>query len=213
MISVELILFWLSQKWPVTLRIQEYVFSGCPVPPDNKEIEIWSSNQEASPLVSKNNEVVLVSCCAWKCVPTAISITANYDHIIKRINEIVLNHKTFENFALWIFEAFVLILFIVNLPLNQTLLKFWLYVRQAWMTLLILVISMWWVIVRKDSTTHMHGLAVYVKEGLPFVRENSRKLWGFLLMFLIGFTSFSVLLLFLLSITFFVFMHCFWYFI
>ena len=26
---------------------------------------------------------------------------------------------------------------------------------------------------RKDSTTYMHGLAVYVKEGLPFVRDLS----------------------------------------
>ena len=32
-------------------------------------------------------------------------------------------------------------------------------------------------LIRKDSSTHMHGLAVYVKEGLPFARglslENS----------------------------------------
>ena len=26
---------------------------------------------------------------------------------------------------------------------------------------------------RKDSITHMHGLAVYVKEGLPFANELS----------------------------------------
>ena len=26
-------------------------------------------------------------------------------------------------------------------------------------------------LIRKDSTTHMHGLAVYVKEGLPFARD------------------------------------------
>ena len=26
-------------------------------------------------------------------------------------------------------------------------------------------------IIRKDSVTHMHGLAVYVKEGLPFARN------------------------------------------
>ena len=63
-------------------------------------------------------------------------------------------------------------------------------------------------LIRKDSTTHMHGLAVYVKEGLPFARdlslENS-------LLFSTGFTSLSVLLLFPLSITFFVFMHDFWF--
>ena len=39
----------------------------------------------------------------------------------------------------------------------------------------------------------------------------SRKLCGFLLMFSAGFTSLSLLLLFPLLITFFVFMHCFWF--
>ena len=28
-------------------------------------------------------------------------------------------------------------------------------------------------LIRKDSITHMHGLAVYVKEGLPFARDVS----------------------------------------
>ena len=28
-------------------------------------------------------------------------------------------------------------------------------------------------LIRKDSVTHMHGLAVYVKEGLPFARNLS----------------------------------------
>ena len=32
-------------------------------------------------------------------------------------------------------------------------------------------------LIPKDSTTHMHGLAVYVREGLPFTRD-------FLIMFL-----------------------------
>ena len=35
----------------------------------------------------------------------------------------------------------------------------------------------------KDSSTHMHGLTVYVKEELPFVQDISRKLCRFLLMF------------------------------
>ena len=30
-------------------------------------------------------------------------------------------------------------------------------------------------LIRKDSSTHMHGLAVYVKEGLPFARDLSLK--------------------------------------
>ena len=61
----------------------------------------------------------------------------------------------------------------------------------------------------KDSSTHMHGLAVYVKEGLPFAWDLSRKLCRFLFMFSTGFTSLSILLLFPLSITFISFVHSF----
>ena len=28
-------------------------------------------------------------------------------------------------------------------------------------------------LIRKDSSTHMHGFAVYLKEGLPFARDLS----------------------------------------
>ena len=66
-------------------------------------------------------------------------------------------------------------------------------------------------LIRKDSSTHMHGLAVYVKDGLPFAwdlsLENSADCY--ILMFSTCFTSVSVLLLFPLSITFFVIMHSF----
>ena len=54
-------------------RMQEYVFSGCTVPPDNKKNKLGSSDQEASPSAGKNTEVVLVSCRTRKCVPIAIS--------------------------------------------------------------------------------------------------------------------------------------------
>ena len=30
---------------------------------------------------------------------------------------------------------------------------------------------MYFPLIRKDSTTHMHGLVVYVKEGLPFTGD------------------------------------------
>ena len=60
---------------------------------------------------------------------------------------------------------------------------------------------------RKYSSTHMHGLAVYVKEGLPLAWDLSLENSAVLLMFLTGFTSLSVLLLFPLSITFFAFVH------
>ena len=65
-------------------------------------------------------------------------------------------------------------------------------------------------LIRNDSITHMHGLAVYVKEGLPFAKGLiSRKLCGFLLMFSTGFTPLIVLLIFPRLINFFVFIYSF----
>ena len=70
-------------------------------------------------------------------------------------------------------------------------------------------------LIQKDSVAHMHCLAVYVKEGLPFVHnlplENSTD--SHLSVWLALYTSLSILLLFPLSITFFVFMHGFWFYI
>ena len=61
-------------------------------------------------------------------------------------------------------------------------------------------------LIQKDSITHMHGLAVYVKEGLPFAQdlslENSVDSY---LCFQLALLH-SVLLLFPLSATFFVVM-------
>ena len=49
------------------------MFSGCTMLPDSRESELGSNDQEACPSASKNTRLVLVSCPAWKCVPTAIS--------------------------------------------------------------------------------------------------------------------------------------------
>ena len=49
------------------------MFSGCTVPPDSKEAELGSSDQEASPSAGKNTGVVLVPWRVWKCVTAAIS--------------------------------------------------------------------------------------------------------------------------------------------
>ena len=54
-------------------------------------------------------------------------------------------------------------------------------------------------LIQNDSSSHMHGLTLYVKEGLPFVQNLSLE------------NSLSVLLLFPLSITFFIFVHGFWF--
>ena len=53
------------------------VFSGCTVLPDSKETELGNSGQEPSPSAVKNTRVAVVPCCAWKCVPTAISSGMN----------------------------------------------------------------------------------------------------------------------------------------
>ena len=46
-------------------------------------------------------------------------------------------------FVLKTFLAFIRILLNVNLSLNQTLLTFWFYMRQTWMTQLIMAVSLW----------------------------------------------------------------------
>ena len=62
-------------------------------------------------------------------------------------------------------------------------------------------------LIRKDSSTYMHGLAVCEGRSSFCTGLISRKLCRFLLMFSTCFTSLSVLLLFPLSITFFLIMH------
>ena len=61
-------------------------------------------------------------------------------------------------------------------------------------------------LIRKDSSTHMHGLAFDVKKDLLLHKTDLR----FLLMFSTDFTSLTVLLLFPLWINFFVVVHSFW---
>ena len=159
--------------WPVTLRIQEQVFSSCTVPPDSKETELGSSDQEASASAGKNTGVVLVPCSRMEVHPysyfrwcgyfwgpwvsfvmtdefsvrvTKITsrIGVSWTHSLlsifylfklnelwpyyqKHVNQIILNPITLWRLTLRIFEAFIRILLIVNLSLNQTLLTFLLY--------------------------------------------------------------------------------------
>ena len=61
--------------------------------------------------------------------------------------------------------------------------------------------------IQKDSSTHMQGLADYVKEGLCFAQDLSLENSADSYLFLTGFNSLSVVLLFPLSITFFSFVH------
>ena len=68
------------------------MFSGCIVLPDSKETELGSSDQEASPSAGKNNGIVLVPCCTWKCVPTVISSGVD-------ISEVPGGHVTTDEFS------------------------------------------------------------------------------------------------------------------
>ena len=47
------------------------------MPPDSKETELGSSDQEASPSTGKYTGIVLVPRRIWKCVPKAISGVAD----------------------------------------------------------------------------------------------------------------------------------------
>ena len=90
--------------------------------------------------------------------------SVNHGHILKKMKTRYITLQSHNSPK--IFVAFVQILLNVNLSLNQTLLTFLFYLRQTWMTLLFWQfhsqgLSSW-----KDSATHMHGLAVSVKEGL-----------------------------------------------
>ena len=49
------------------------MFYCCTVPPDSKETELESSDQEASPSARKNTGIVLEPCRALKSVPTAMT--------------------------------------------------------------------------------------------------------------------------------------------
>ena len=125
-----------------------------------------------------------------------------------------MNHTIVYNLVLQIFEVFIWILLNANLPSNQTLLAFLLYARQTWMTQLLLAISLWGLIF-----LHFERVLLLIWTVLQFMwrktsfytRHSSRKLCSrFLLMIVTGFTSFDVLLLFPLFITF-VLMLSLWY--
>ena len=51
------------------------------MPPQSKETEVGSINQEASLSARKNTEVVLVPCSHMKCVSTAISVGVDISEV------------------------------------------------------------------------------------------------------------------------------------
>ena len=127
----------------------------------------------------------------------------------KHVNWINLNRTTLWSLALWIFEAFVQILLLVNLSLNQTLLTFLLCVRPGWL-------NWFWQFLSERLSSFNSKRFWYSYAWSRSLCERrtsfctgliSRKLCRFLFMFSTGFTSLSVLLFFPLSINFFSFVH------
>ena len=92
----------------------------------------------------------------------------------KYVNQIILNCATLQSLALQIFKTFVRILLIANL-VNQTLLTFLLCETNLGDSIDSVNFSVrgYLLLIRKDSSTHMDGLAVYLKERLPFARNLS----------------------------------------
>ena len=132
----------------------------------------------------------------------------------KHVDQIIVNRTTLQSLALRIFEAFVRILLIANLSLNQTLLTFLLYVRQTKMTQLILAISPWEVIF-----LYSEKILVLLCMVSQFMLKKYFLLHGTYLQKTLQILNYvfdwlyslSVLLLFPLLITFLVFLHSFWF--
>ena len=211
-----LILFLVSQAWPITLRIQKQVFSGRNVLPDSKKTKLGTGNQEASPSVGKNAGIVLVACLSWKCVATAISVGLD-------IFEVPGCHLT-DEFSLRVTKIATMI----GVSLTHILLScFWHILTHCIMAIILKglkwdnfephnslklsftnirglhsnfvecesllksksadILALWETnldvsidsgnfsvrgylpLIREDSNTHMHSLAVYAKEGLPAI--------------------------------------------
>ena len=124
--------------------------------------------------------------------------------------------QIFWNLTLQMFEVFVRILLNVNLSLNQTspdILALFETNLDDSIDSGSFSLTVYLSLIRRDSDTHMHGLAVYVKEGLSFKWDLSLEnyLCRVVLMFLTGFTSLSIWPLFPSMIKLFVFMHVFWF--
>ena len=73
MISVDAYLFLVFSDLTCHIEDAGIDVFWCIVPPDSKETELGSNNQESSPSAGKITGIVVMPCCARKCVPTAIS--------------------------------------------------------------------------------------------------------------------------------------------
>ena len=176
--------------------MQKWMHSGCTVLPDNEKTKLGSSNQKAFSAMS-HMKVCLYNYLRWcgysryfttdALSKSVIKITPRIDvsrtrslplwilaifrlsemYILSKVcKQITSNHTTLWKVALPIFDLFVLISFFEsNSPdifafcvtdLNESIDSSNVSVRG------------YLPLIRKDYVTHMHGLVVYMKKGLPF---------------------------------------------
>ena len=142
------------------------MFSGCTVSTESKETKLGSSDQVAFSSAGKDTTIVLVLCCLWKCVLTAISDGVNKP-------ELKLDKFESHNFVKLSFtkiwglrskfiecESFLESNCSDSLALCETNLDDFVSGSFSVRGFLPLI--------RNDYVTHTHGFAVYVKEGVPF---------------------------------------------
>ena len=150
------------------------------------------------PFVTTDEYSLRVSQITWRIgVSWTYSLPFCFRHIFNlmkwpfyqnNVKQISLNHTTPWNLTSPIFEVFFQILLNVNISLNQGLLTNLDDLTDSGNFSLEGYFTLVW----KDSVTHMLGLAVYVKEHLPFVREVSLENSADSYLFLTDFTSHSV---------------------
>ena len=105
-----------------------------------------------------------------------------------------MNQATLQNLNLRIFGVFVQILLIVNLSFSQTLNQYFLQSRlDESLDSGSFCVSRYLPLVRKNSVTQMHGLAVYVKQGLPLKTMQQVFIYVFEWLYFIPCPSFIVL--------------------
>ena len=97
------------------------MFSGCAVLPYSKNIKLGSSDQDASPSATKNKGIVLLPCCTWKCVPTAISAGVNISevpgcHLLQQMSSQLGSQKLFQGL---VSHELTIYLSVFNLFLNS----------------------------------------------------------------------------------------------
>ena len=91
------------------------------MPPNSKETELESSNQEASPSAGKNIKIVLVPCCTWKCVLATTSGGVNickvlWRCLLQQMNSRWKSWKLLQGLVSYKLTAY---LFVLNLFLTQ----------------------------------------------------------------------------------------------